>query len=103
MTSSGKACLADFGLASAVDSQAMRWSSLLTASPMGGTARWQAPELLDYLSDDVDDKGQNTMASDIYSFACVCYEVCSYTLLVFYSDPFPDILRAYTIRRRRRK
>jgi hypothetical protein len=42
---------------------------------MGGTTRWQAPELLDYVSDDVENLGQNTTASDLYSFACVCYEV----------------------------
>lgn len=35
-----------------------------------GTVRWQAPEL-----HDPDVHQQNSKASDIYAFACVCYEV----------------------------
>ena len=42
----------------------------------GGTMRWQAPELL---RGDAEEAGcdwqRNSQASDIYAFACVCYEV----------------------------
>lgn len=34
-----------------------------------GTLRWQAPELLE------DDDVCNSPASDVYAYACVCYEV----------------------------
>lgn len=68
---SGRACLADFGLASAEDSQAVVASSS-SNHRITGTSRWQAPELLDT---EMDGSGRNSLASDIYSFACVCYEV----------------------------
>jgi serine/threonine protein kinase len=42
--------------------------TLSTAPAGGGTARYQAPELL--LGD-----GPKTFSSDVYAFACVCYEV----------------------------
>jgi serine/threonine protein kinase len=35
----------------------------------GGTLRYQAPELFG-------DETQNHFGSDVYAFACVCYEVC---------------------------
>jgi serine/threonine protein kinase len=41
-----------------------------TTVKSGGTVRWQAPELFD-----PDSSQQNSMATDIYSFGCVCYEV----------------------------
>jgi hypothetical protein len=41
-----------------------------THSSAGGTLRWQAPELL---RTDVD--VENTLASDIYAYGSVCYEV----------------------------
>lgn len=38
--------------------------------------RWQAPELLNVGADETDNHDQrNSQASDIYAFACVCYEV----------------------------
>ncbi|KAJ6622330.1 hypothetical protein B0H10DRAFT_908142 [Mycena sp. CBHHK59/15] len=51
-----------------------------TASARGGTARWQAPELLH-------GESPNHFGSDIYAFACVCYEVCPSSLIPFtFSD-----------------
>ncbi|KAG6850018.1 hypothetical protein H0H93_002467 [Arthromyces matolae] len=70
---SGRACLGDFGLASVDDPEIIRWTSQSTIASKGGTTRWQAPELL--LSEDVIDKLYNTKASDVYAWACVCYEV----------------------------
>jgi serine/threonine protein kinase len=39
--------------------------------PVGGSVRWMAPELLHH-----GDAGESP-ASDVYSFACTCYEVLS--------------------------
>ena len=70
---SGRGCLADFGLANLVDEDILRWTSIQTTELMSsGTLRWQAPELIDPPSDE---SAKATQASDIYSFACVCYEV----------------------------
>lgn len=68
MTQSGRACLADFGLATARESRTLVETSS-TTNRRGGTLRWQAPELLK------DDNERNSPASDVYAFACVCYEV----------------------------
>ena len=70
---SGRGCLADFGLANLVDEDVLRWTSIQTTGHgSSGTLRWQAPELIDPPSDE---SAKATPASDIYSFACVCYEV----------------------------
>ena len=73
MNRSGRGCLADFGLANLVDEDILRWTSVQTTGHQsGGTLRWQAPELIDPPSEEL---AKATPASDIYSFACVCYEV----------------------------
>ena len=73
MGRSGRGCLADFGLANLVDEDILRWTSIQTTGHQnGGTLRWQAPELIDPPSEE---SAKATPASDIYSFACVCYEV----------------------------
>ena len=70
---SGRGCLADFGLANLVDEDILRWTSIqTTGNQSSGTLRWQAPELID---PPADESAKATPASDIYSFACVCYEV----------------------------
>jgi serine/threonine protein kinase len=68
VTRSGRAVIADFGQSSIfMDSKIPALSS--TVQQSGGTLRWQAPELL---------KGKpNTVESDVYAFAGVCYEVRS--------------------------
>jgi serine/threonine protein kinase len=60
--------LADFGLSTASDSQVLNISSLSTKHA-GGTLRWTSPEILEGV------QPINTSSSDIYSFACVSYEV----------------------------
>ncbi|KAJ7235054.1 kinase-like domain-containing protein [Mycena rebaudengoi] len=67
VTPSGRACIADFGLSSIADVVTLRFTHS-TATAKGGTTRWQAPELL---------RGEHPShyGSDIYAFACVCYEV----------------------------
>ncbi|KAJ8080045.1 hypothetical protein PM082_016872 [Marasmius tenuissimus] len=66
ITASGRACICDFGLSLIADSQAIGLSS--STSRAAGTLRWMAPELL---AENV----TATKESDIYAFACVCYEI----------------------------
>jgi serine/threonine protein kinase len=73
ITPSLRACLADFGLTTFAESQIVGWSTA-TANATG-TARWLAPELLAPEFDNNDNPGRTSLASDIYSFACVGYEV----------------------------
>ncbi|KAF8058732.1 kinase-like domain-containing protein, partial [Lyophyllum atratum] len=79
---SGRACVADFGLSSISDINILAWASQSSVASKGGTSRWQAPELLHPTS--VADT-RNTMASDMYAWSCVAYEI-------FTGDiPFPHI------------
>jgi serine/threonine protein kinase len=59
----GSASLADFGLISFIER-----SDQLTSGR--GNPQWMAPEL-----NDLDVEFQRTLATDIYSFACLCVEV----------------------------
>ena len=61
-----EACLADFGLAIALQ------GSATVTTTLKGTLRWMAPELLK--SSDPDG-GVPTCASDVYALAMVFYEV----------------------------
>jgi len=76
ITSSHRACLADFGLSTSGESRILKHSSG-SHTRITGTVRWQAPELLISESDDFESPNRNTCACDIYSFGCVCYEVFS--------------------------
>ena len=60
--------MADFGLSTASDSQVLNISSFSTKHA-GGTLRWTSPEIFE------GEQPINTSSSDIYSFACVSYEV----------------------------
>jgi len=68
---SGRACVADFGLSRVLDSAMAVTNSLSGSVSFGGTVRWQAPELFDPSVE----CPPATMASDVYAFGCVCYEV----------------------------
>ncbi|KAJ7113438.1 kinase-like domain-containing protein [Mycena epipterygia] len=66
VTPSCRACIADFGLSSITDAMTVRFTHS-TVSARGGTARYQAPELF---------RGEKAQfCSDVYAFACVCYEI----------------------------
>ncbi|KAF6759146.1 kinase-like domain-containing protein [Ephemerocybe angulata] len=75
VTSSGRACVADFGLSVVIEGEIapeIGVPSLATGySSFGGTARWQAPELLDPNIEDA----APTELSDLYSLGCVMYEI----------------------------
>lgn len=61
-------CIADFGLSVILtESAEARHSLTSSAGTAAGTVRWQAPELF---------RGErNSLASDMFAFACLCYEV----------------------------
>ncbi|KAJ7733601.1 kinase-like domain-containing protein [Mycena olivaceomarginata] len=75
VTPSGKACIADFGLSSIIDAMAFQFTQS-TESMRGGTARYQAPEVLEGTS-------ANHVGSDVYAFACVCYQILTGQLPFF--------------------
>ncbi|KAJ7485327.1 kinase-like domain-containing protein [Mycena latifolia] len=88
VTPSRRACIADFGLSSIADSMPAICFTHSTASTQRGTMRWQAPELL---------RGESVsnVSSDVYAFACVCYEVPlspAYPMLAAKSDRPTDIV-----------
>ncbi|KAF8068001.1 kinase-like domain-containing protein [Lyophyllum atratum] len=72
VSSSWRAVLADFGLSSVSDTNILHWTSHSSVGSKGGSIRWQAPELFDIDNDDIVD---NSKASDVYAFSCVCYEI----------------------------
>ncbi|KAF9003246.1 kinase-like domain-containing protein [Cyathus striatus] len=69
ISDNGVACLADFGLSSIINAHSLIWTSIESTVSNAGTIRWQAPELLD------EESVGSTKESDVYAFACVCYEV----------------------------
>ncbi|KAJ8083342.1 Rho guanine nucleotide exchange factor [Marasmius tenuissimus] len=75
ITGSLRACIADFGLSRIAHTQGLQITASTTRP--AGTTRWLAPELLD--------GGVPSKESDIYSYACVCYEI--FTGL----QPFPEL------------
>lgn len=70
----GRARLADFGISSVSDSKIPAWTSHSSAASTGGSVRWQAPELFDVENDQA---VSNSVASDVYAWSCVCYEIFS--------------------------
>jgi serine/threonine protein kinase len=72
ITSAHRACLADFGLSAALESQAWLKTSPSTGTG-NGTVGYQAPEPLRYEDDETPQCSSRAM--DIYSLACLFYEV----------------------------
>ncbi|KAF9263004.1 kinase-like protein [Marasmius fiardii PR-910] len=66
ITPDRRACIGDFGLSRVTDTHALRIAS--STSRVMGTARWLSPELLE-------GSRPTSKESDIYAFACVCYEI----------------------------
>ncbi|KAJ7833623.1 kinase-like domain-containing protein [Mycena olivaceomarginata] len=69
VTPSQRACIADFGLSTIAEAMTVRFTHT-TATARGGTPRYQAPELIELGS-----AVRNHYGSDVYAFACVCYEI----------------------------
>ncbi|KAF8071438.1 kinase-like domain-containing protein [Lyophyllum atratum] len=80
----GVACLADFGISSVSDPDILVLTSHSSAASKGGSVRWQAPELFDMEGDQV---VKNSVASDVYAWSCVCYEIFTGSI------PFESIAR----------
>ncbi|KAG9227793.1 hypothetical protein CCMSSC00406_0000561 [Pleurotus cornucopiae] len=74
-----RACLADFGVSIVATESCFKWSGVGVSR--AGTLRWLAPELLDGSCP------HNTLQTDIYAFAFVCYELYSGNI------PFHDLKR----------
>ncbi|KAJ8083217.1 hypothetical protein PM082_009089 [Marasmius tenuissimus] len=83
ITCSFRACIADFGLSRIIDTNDLQITTS-TTRPVE-TARWLAPELLV-------GSGGPSKESDVYSYACVCYEI--FTGL----QPFPELANEMTQR-----
>ncbi|KAJ8088406.1 Rho guanine nucleotide exchange factor [Marasmius tenuissimus] len=69
MTPEERACIGDFGLSQVADTHSLRLSETSTGQGRG-TTRWLAPELLRS-----DPPSSVSVRSDIYAYACVCYEI----------------------------
>lgn len=69
VTDFGHACLADFGLSFTINNGTVAFTETKVIDlKIMGTPAWMAPELF---------SGEKmSIKSDIYAFACVCYEVC---------------------------
>ncbi|KAF5343973.1 hypothetical protein D9756_011431 [Leucocoprinus leucothites] len=80
----GKACITDFGL-SLVHTDKTFAYTLASSDANGYSLRWAAPELLE-------DGARATLASDIWAFGCVCYEVMAGLL------PFSDLSEMQVLR-----
>ncbi|KAF9440386.1 kinase-like protein [Macrolepiota fuliginosa MF-IS2] len=68
VNSAGRACLADFGLAS-IQADEIFSSRITTTASVRCTYRWASPELVE------EDTPQPTKASDVWAMACVFYEI----------------------------
>ncbi|KAJ8083204.1 Rho guanine nucleotide exchange factor [Marasmius tenuissimus] len=82
ITPEGRACIGDFGLSRIADTLVLKLTTSSTRAT--GTVRWLAREILS------DDSGP-TKESDVYAFACVCYEI--YTTL----SPFHELTNDATV------
>jgi len=96
VSQSRRACIADFGLATALDS---KQTTTITHTP--GTLRWQAPEFFASWSDSsAMSIVHGTFATDVYAFALVCYQMFSGQIPFYeYKKEF-QIIQALTQGRR---
>ena len=83
ITTSSRACLADFGLATPTDLRSIFTTNSSTPKT-GGTLRWQAPELLGSTVEETELHHANNKETDMYAFACLCYEVSCFCWLMRY-------------------
>ncbi|KAG6908177.1 hypothetical protein DXG01_005830 [Tephrocybe rancida] len=77
---SGRAYVADFGLANVHNSHIAHWTSQSSVASRGGTSRYQAPELHRVESDGEDVSSarstiHNSKQTDVYAWGGLCYEI----------------------------
>ncbi|KAJ7139296.1 hypothetical protein C8R44DRAFT_693749 [Mycena epipterygia] len=85
VTPANRACIADFGLSAIAVEMSLRFThSTAIPRPGGGTVRYQAPELLS-------GKSSIHFGSDVYAFACVCYEILTA------KSPFFDVINEMAV------
>ncbi|KAG1739294.1 kinase-like domain-containing protein [Suillus lakei] len=84
VTSSGRACLADFGLASTQDSRAQLEATIIS---VGGTPSFMAPELLEARENPRLLSTLDRRPCDIFAFGCICYEMYNGTRPFWESSP----------------
>ncbi|KAJ7810357.1 kinase-like domain-containing protein [Mycena olivaceomarginata] len=77
VTPSGRACITDFGCSSIAETVSLLFKHS-TRTAGGGTARYQAPELLSWENPSPIHPG-----SDVYAFASLCYEMLTGKLPFF--------------------
>ncbi|KAJ6587863.1 kinase-like domain-containing protein [Mycena capillaripes] len=93
VTPSGRACITDFGLSSIVDELSLKLT-FSSHSGRAGTLRYQAPELLS-------NECSNHFGSDVYAFACVCYEILTGKVPFFEISNEAAIVYKVTVERAR--
>ena len=87
----------DFGLSTVVEELSLNEAALRAAqlgtSLLAGSTRWMAPELILSLVEDDGVLCPVTRESDVFSFACVCLEVCAraHTYTSIHADTSPVI------------
>ncbi|KAF9058615.1 kinase-like domain-containing protein, partial [Rhodocollybia butyracea] len=69
ITSAERACIADFGLSRIVEGVDLCKITTNITNNGRGSMRWMAPELLQ------PSPASPSYESDVYAFACVCYEI----------------------------
>ncbi|KAJ3552274.1 hypothetical protein NP233_g12919 [Leucocoprinus birnbaumii] len=84
-----KGCITDFGLSIVRTDKTFAYT-LASSNPNGFSIRWAAPELLE-----PDDGAQVTLASDVWAFGCVSYEIMT-GLLPFYDLSEVQTMHALT-------
>ncbi|KAF6749514.1 kinase-like domain-containing protein [Ephemerocybe angulata] len=87
VTRTERACVADFGLSIIAENEIMRWTSTASAATLGGTVRWQAPELFNPEAEDT----KSSKMSDVYALGCVFYEIFTGKV------PFYEVPREATV------
>ncbi|EGO03486.1 hypothetical protein SERLA73DRAFT_83501 [Serpula lacrymans var. lacrymans S7.3] len=91
MTASGKACIADFGIAATRNGFMMNVFSCTQTQSICGTLRWAAPEILADVP--VDQPTQHTCMSDMHAFGCVCYQIYTGKVPYWETESFTTVLK----------
>ncbi|KAG5634158.1 hypothetical protein H0H81_003126 [Sphagnurus paluster] len=83
---SHRAYLGDFGISAVVDPEILSWAAQSVTTSTGSVLRWLAPELFEVNTQLGEESPHNTRESDVYAWACVCYEIFA-ERVPFFEDP----------------